>query len=66
MHLGNQVGFRVHTGDDIADVDYQNSALKYTELRAGAQLSYNLSDSASIRLSGGWAFRQELEFEEQA
>ena len=63
--IGEFVGFRAHTGDDLANEDYQDSTLNYTELRAGAQLSYDLSDSASIRVSGGWAFRQELEFEEQ-
>ena len=62
--IGEYVGFRVHTGDDLDDSSYRDEALKYMELRAGAQVSYEFSDSASLRLSAGWAFRQEFEFEE--
>ena len=62
--IGEYSGLKAYTGNGIADEDFRDTALSYSEMRAGVQLGVELSDSASLRVSAGWAFRQEFEFDD--
>jgi hypothetical protein len=61
--IGEYVGLRANTGDDLAAPEYRGANVSYSEFRAGVQLGVGLSDTASLQFSGGWAFRQEFEFD---
>ena len=62
--IGEYSGLKAYTGNGVADEDYRDANLSYSEIRAGMQLGLELSDSASLRFSAGWAFRQEFEFDD--
>ena len=63
--IGEYTGLRADTGDSFSDDSrFNNTSVRYSEIRAGVQLTHQLSDSTSLRLAGGWAFQQEFEFED--
>ena len=62
--IGEYTGLKAYSGDDVGDPRYHDTAVSYSEMRAGVQLGLALSESASMRFSAGWAFRQELEFDD--
>lgn len=62
--IGEYSGLKAYTGDAIADETYRDTSLSYSEMRAGVQFGLELSDSASLRIAAGWAFRQEFEFDD--
>lgn len=61
--IGEYLGLKAYTGEALGNSDYHDTSVSYSEMRAGAQLSLALSARASMQFAGGWAFRQELEFD---